>query len=106
MMRRVIVLLALLAGCSRWNDLPYTYSEIGPLGIRVSEIAVAPDQYDLRAHMTNFLTSESDPLQIRAPLEKAAKARAAVLCGVRQVEVLSVAQQPPVTDVFMRVRCR
>lgn len=106
-MRRVLLICGLLlAGCSRWADLPYTYSENGPLGIRVSEIAITPNQYDLRAHMTNFLTSESDPLQIRAPLEKAAKTRASVLCRGRQVEVLSVAQQPPITDVFMRVECR
>jgi hypothetical protein len=108
MTRLVAAFLAmvLLVGCSRWNDLASTYSESGDLGIRVSEIAVAPGQYDLRARMTNLFTAQDDPLQSRLPLENAAKARGAILCGARQVQVVSVVQQPPVTDVFMRVECR
>lgn len=102
----ILILMVALAGCSRWNDLPTVYSTDGDLGIRVSEIATGPNQYDLRARLTNLLTSYGDVLEIRAPLETAAKARASALCGSRQVQVVSVAQQPPVSDVFMRVACR
>ena len=105
-MRSIIILgvaFILVSCATRWDGLPQHYSEDGKLGIRVSEIPTPPNGYDLRAHMTNFLAFQDDPLQINAPLENAARARAEALCAPRKPEVMSVAQQPPVTDVFMHV---
>jgi hypothetical protein len=99
--------ILLLAGCAtRWDGLPQHYSEDGELGIQVSEIVTGAGGYDLRAHVTNLISFQSDPLQIKAPQERALRSRAAMLCAPRKPEVISVAQQPPISDVFMHVECR
>ena len=100
-------LVALLAACTRWANLPAQYSERGDIGVKVSEIPTAPGEYDMRAWMTNLIYFPGDPLGIKSALETASRVRAQQLCGQRKPDIVTVAQQPSSeTELFTHVVCR